>query len=143
MREPKRARERDHRAVVGAEREVGKEHFRAARRGVGVEARAQLAIGAHAAGDDQPREAGRLDRRPRLRDQHVHDRVLELARDVGPALRERGRAGPDSRRTSVNAAVFNPLKLMSRSPLSSIGRGSATAPSRPDSARRASAGPPG
>ena len=40
-------------------------------------------------------------------------------------------------------AVFNPEKLIIRSPESIIGRGSDTTPARPDSASFASAGPPG
>ena len=46
-------------------------------------------------------------------------------------------------RISVSTAVFSPEKLIARSPESIIGRGRDTAPSRPDSASFASAGPPG
>ena len=46
-------------------------------------------------------------------------------------------------RPSSITAVFSPEKLNSRSPLAIIGRGSWWRPGAPDSARRASAGPPG
>jgi hypothetical protein len=53
-------------------------------------------------------------------------------------------APPASRlRTIVSTAVLSPEKLIMRSPESIIGRGSDTAPARPDSASLASAGPPG
>ena len=107
------------------------------------ESRAQLAIGADAAGDDQAREAGRRRAPPApSRPARRRPRAGTRAR-CRPGAAAARPAGPDSRRTSVSAAVFKPLKLMSRSPLSSIGRGSVAAPSRPASARRASAGPPG
>ena len=48
-----------------------------------------------------------------------------------------------SRFDAVSTAVFSPEKLKSRSPESSIGRGSVSAPSRPPSASAANAGPPG
>ena len=70
------------------------------------EPRAQLAIGAHAAGDDEPRRSRRVERRDRLRHEHVDDRVLELARDVG-AARVVERPSAASRRTSVSAAVLS------------------------------------
>ena len=45
-----------------------------------------------------------------------------------PALARRAMPSPPRLRTSVSTAVFSPEKLMSRSPESSIGRGSDTAP---------------
>ena len=81
-----------------------------------------------------------------FRHQHVDDRVDERARDD---RRAPARTDCCSLRAAVSTAVFRPLKLKSRSPLCSIGRGSltrpgdartrrgATAPARPDSPGRA------
>ena len=79
---------------------------------------AQRAVGAHAAGHHEPRAARRVERRERLRDEHVDDRRLELARDVGLARlgSVAGRRACVAARTSVSTAVFRPLKLKSRSP---------------------------
>ena len=79
----------DHRAVVGAELGLGIEHVEAAPRRLGIERGAQLPVGADAAGDDQPGEPGGLERAHALRDQHLHDRVDEGARQVGRVRRSR------------------------------------------------------
>jgi hypothetical protein len=105
------------------------------------EALAQLAL-APTPRDDGARMPSRAECGERFRDQNVDDRVWN-SRAMSPRRVSSNLCAAASRRTSVNTAVFNPLKLMSRSPLSSIGRGSDTAPSRPASASRASAGPPG
>ena len=84
-------------------------------------------------------EAGALQRRART--------SRPARRRSRPRRRARGRRGPARRvcapRTSVSTAVFSPLKLKSRSPLASIGRGSLKRPGVPRSASRESAGPPG
>jgi hypothetical protein len=79
--------QRDHRAVVGAEHRVGKEDLAVAIGNGGGKARAQFAIGADAARDDQSRVPSGGQRRQRLADQHVDHGALELARDVGLARR--------------------------------------------------------
>jgi len=84
--QPDRSGQRDHRAVVGAEiqpREVGAETVLVAG---GSQFGAQAAIGAHAAGDHQPRGAGHLQRAATLDHQRVDDRLLEGQRDVGAGL---------------------------------------------------------
>ena len=82
-----RAGQRDHRAVVGAElqaRERGAEAFALARL---RELRAQAAVGADAAGDDERLRAGRGKRAAALDDERFDDRLLERAGDVGLGLR--------------------------------------------------------
>ncbi|ABA52958.1 hypothetical protein BURPS1710b_A0840 [Burkholderia pseudomallei 1710b] len=91
-REPQRARERDHRAVVGAEREIGIMDVEAALLGGGRQRRAQLPVRAHAAGDDEPLEPRRLQRGERLRDEHVDGRVDEAAREIRLRSFEHGAA---------------------------------------------------
>ncbi len=51
----------------------------------GDEPRPQLAIGPHSARHDEPRAPGDPEGCKRLRHEHVDHRVLEFARDVGPA----------------------------------------------------------
>lgn len=81
--EPQRTRERDHRAVVGAEREIGVVHVEAALGRGGRQCRAQLVVRADAACDHEALELGLLQCGERLRDQHVDRRVDEAARKVG------------------------------------------------------------
>jgi hypothetical protein len=82
----------------------------------------------------------------RFCDEHIDDRRLKFARDVGlgalplmaPLRRHPLPAGRASQRP-----VFNPEKLKSRLLDPTIGRGSLIAFGRPCDARPASAGPPG
>ena len=142
-RPPAPARVRDHGAVVGAQRRPRIVHARADSPAELREARAQRAVGADAAGDDEPRRdpsprapAGtypsacrrrRLETTPRRR------------RAPAPATSRRRRG---TRRSSSRAAVFKPLKLMS-SPWFFSGRGSANRRASPRSASAASSGPAG
>ena len=90
LREAQRADERDHRAVVGAELEIGKEHLRrrVARRAAASRARSSRLAPTPPATTSRV-ASRRVERRQRLRDEHVDDRVLEFARDVGRAAHRR------------------------------------------------------
>ena len=89
---------------------------------------AQLAIRADAARDDQ-RAAARSRRAPRAPSRRARRRPPPGTRArCRPRAWSASDASPPSLRASVSTAVFSPEKLMSRSPESSIGRGSDTAP---------------
>jgi hypothetical protein len=76
----------NHRTIIGAELQSRVEHLGAGRARRRRKSLAQAAIGAHAAGDHQPRDAGLLDRAQALADQRVNDGFLELQRHVRPRL---------------------------------------------------------
>ena len=100
LRQAQGGGERDHRAVVGAELRFRIEHLEAARPRRGIERRAQLPVGAHAASDDQPLQAGRLQRPEALRHQHldhgVDERAGEIRRTRLLVLDRRGHRGLQS-----------------------------------------------
>src|SRR5712691_4185470 len=77
----------DHRAIVGAQLGLRIKHVEAAPFGLFAKRRAQLAIRAHAAGDDQARQPVQHHREHALRNQHLLLRIYDSALDVGMGRR--------------------------------------------------------
>jgi hypothetical protein len=78
--------ERDHRAVVGAQRQLREEDPDLALVAFAHQPLAQCRVGADAAGDDQPLQAGPLERGDRLAHEDVDDRLLCRRRQVRARL---------------------------------------------------------
>ena len=136
-RKRRRPAARDHRGVVGRERQRRHEHRQAARCAARFGVGAQPAVGRHAAGDADAARAEPARRLERPIEQRLDDDALEAGADVGdrPAAAADAGARPAVRScTCRSTAVFRPLKLKS------IRRSTAAAADRRRRARRVAIG---
>ncbi len=143
-----RADQRDHRAVVGAELEVGKVDLPAALADRRDESRAQLAIGADAAGDDEPRQTRRTraprapSRRARRRPHAgTRARCRRVARSssrpaAAVAAHEREHRGLEAAEAHVEVAAVEHRPRQRDARLRARTRPAAPAPARRDSRGR-------
>ena len=144
--QPHRRGERDHRAVVGAERQLGEVHPGAALRRMPRRRRARSAAFAPTPPATTSRsQSGRRERGHRLAHQHVDDRRLRRRREVGARLLA---ASSRACAACVRTAVFRPAKrsrasraaaaaAAARRPRGRRTRRAAPAPARPGSRGRA------
>ncbi len=88
--QPHRRGQRDHRAVVGAQRQLGIVHPPATLQRSCIQLATQFGVRSHAAGDHQPPQAGGLQRGDGLLHQHFDDGRLRAGGQIGQ-LRGRGR----------------------------------------------------
>ena len=140
---PHRGGQRDHGAVVGAQRQLRVVHARAARGARRVQLARSSAFAPTPPATTSRCEPGLLQRPHRLLHQHLDDRGLRRRGQVG--ARSCSQTLAPSLRSCVITAVFSPANEKSRLPLCSSGRGSversrdrrtrpaAPAPARPDS----------
>ena len=119
--QPHRRGQRDHRAVVGAKRQLREVHPGPALRAFAAQARAQQRVRADAAGDHEPVASPCAPARASTSHQHVDDRRLRRRGQVGarPARSSRPRAAA----ACVRTAVFSPAKEKSSESRCSSGRG--------------------